>query len=104
MWNPALSQFILPIAGVYLVSAQIISNATANTSWTNLFLWQSSNVVGWNGTNPGGAGYTPLIFTDRLLCVANDNIQIQTGAQTALAMVTGGIGYNYLTVDYLGTG
>jgi hypothetical protein len=102
MWKSAQTGFVVPAAGLYLLSAVI--NAGGGTGNFVGLTFQDNGAqiatVGAHGSMAYGIG--PALSTP-VLCSAGDLLQVLAGANVAAAAQTG-VTTNFATVDYLGTG
>jgi hypothetical protein len=100
LWQPAQVGFVLPIAGVYLISAKVQWSASAANNWLNL----SNSVSGsYIGILSPSASPVSGQYTDSVHVTAGTLMQVTVNASAAYAAFGNGPA-NQAHIDYLGTG
>jgi hypothetical protein len=95
--------FVIPVAGLYIVTNQVVVNHGAAGQYANTGIYQNGVAMTWSGSNPGGAGYVPLGNTDHLVCAAGDLVTSAAFSSPALAVVAASV-YCFMSIKYEGTG
>jgi hypothetical protein len=76
--------FTCPYSADYLVSAQIVFQATAANQWYNIRLLHNGAVINWNGTpDATGSAELPCSLNDVVPCKTGDTLVCQHNCSTA---------------------
>lgn len=102
LWN--LSQFTIPVAGVYMVNSQIMFQGTAAGQWINYWVYRSAGSVEFAGDGTVASGIsTSIPNSGPVWCSVNDIITgVYTASAAGMPVTTGNP--TFLAIDYLGTG
>jgi hypothetical protein len=102
IYNAGTTRFTLPIAGIYLVTAELTANMTTG-QWVHQSVYKNGTNVADFSFNAFGAvwGTVPMAYS--LKAIAGDYLQMFGVASAVIATIAGTI-YTFCNVDYLGTG
>jgi hypothetical protein len=104
MWQMANSAFVIPVAGLYLVTVHVTTAPATNTQWLNIILTQNGGTVALtSGTNAIAAGYIVNIITDLVPCAVGDSLVVQGQPQSSSPIVPASY-QTYFAIAYYGTG